>query len=249
MTINNYKNNLLTCDQLLISDIDHTLLGDNQALKQLIDYLQSSAIGFGVATGRSIVSAREVLAQSQVPTPDLWITSVGSEIYYGTDLAADRDWYAHIDYQWTPQLVKAAIAKLPGIKPQQEPFPNLHKISYLVDIAKSPSITEIRAFLLQQQLNVQAIFSHQEYLDILPQRASKGDAVNYCAAKWKIPIAQILVAGDSGNDEQMLSSGAKAVVVGNYSAELERLKGTANIYFANRSYAAAILEAIAYYQF
>jgi len=241
-------NKLLESDRLLISDIDHTLLGDRIALKELIDYLQSSEIAFGIATGRSIESAQQILQEWKVPSPDLWITSVGSEIYYGEEIQMDLEWLEHINDQWQPKLVREAIAKLSGIKLQTAEGQRTHKISYLVDPAKSPSIEEIQVHLRQYQLHVQAIYSHQEFLDILPLRASKGDAVSYCANKWNFAIENILVAGDSGNDEQMLTSGANAVVVGNYSFELEKLRGQEPVYFAVGDYAQGILEAIAHYK-
>ena len=241
-------NKLLVANRLLISDIDNTLLGDRIALKELMDYLQSSEIAFGIATGRSIESAKQILEEWKVSPPDLWITSVGSEIHYGEDMQADLDWCEHINDQWQPELVRLAIAKLSGIKMQTAEGQRTHKISYLVDPAKSPLIEEIQEHLRQHQLQVQVIYSHQEFLDILPLRASKGDAVNYCAHKWNFAMENILVAGDSGNDEQMLTSRANAVVVGNYSAELEKLRGQDHIYFADGSYAQGILEAIAHYQ-
>ncbi len=242
------QNKLLESNRLLISDIDNTLLGDRIALKELVDYLQSSEIAFGIATGRSIESAQQILQEWDVPPPDLWITSVGSEIYYGAEIQMDLEWLEHINDQWQPELVREAIAKLSGIKLQTAKGQRAHKISYLVDPAISPSIEEIQVHLQQSQLQVQAIYSHQEFLDILPLRASKGDAVNYCANKWKFVIENILVAGDSGNDEKMLTSGANAVVVRNYSSELEKLRGQNHIYFAAGDYAQGILEAIAHYQ-
>jgi len=242
------QNKLLESERLLISDIDNTLLGDRIALKELMTYRQSSEIAFGIATGRSIESAKQILQEWQVPLPDLWITSVGSEIYFGEESRADLEWLEHINYQWQPELVREAIAKLSGIKLQTAEGQRAHKISYLVDPAKSPSISEIQVHLRQYQLQVQAIYSHQEFLDILPLRGSKGDAVSYCANKWNFAIENILVAGDSGNDEQMLTSGANAVVVGNYSSELEKLREQDHVYFADGDYAQGILEAIAYYQ-
>ncbi len=239
---------LLASDRLLISDIDNTLLGDRVALKKLITYLQSPNLAFGIATGRSITSAKQILLEWEVPAPDLWITSVGSEIYYGSNIQPDTNWRTHISDQWQPELIRDAIADLSGIKLQSSEGQRPHKISYLVDPHKSLSITEIQAHLRSHQLYVHTIYSHQEFLDILPLRASKGDAVNYCA-KWGFSMEQILVAGDSGNDEQMLVGNPKAVVVGNYSSELEKLRGQKDIYFAKGHYAEGILEAIAHYDF
>ena len=51
---------------------------------------------------------------------------------------------------------------------------------------------------------VNVIFSHQEFLDILPAGASKDKAIEFISNKWNIPLEIILVAGNSGNDEEML---------------------------------------------
>ena len=86
-------------------------------------------------------------------------------------------------------------------------------------------------------------------LDILPYRASKGKAIRYLSYKWEIPLGNFLVCGDSGNDEEMLRGEPLAVVVGNYSPELEKLKGQRSIYFAKHESAGGILEAIKRYKF
>ena len=72
----------------LISDIDNTLIGDRQALKQLNHWLKMhrGQLAFGIATGRSIESAVAILKKQQVDIPDILISSVGSEIHYGKKL-------------------------------------------------------------------------------------------------------------------------------------------------------------------
>jgi len=67
--------------------------------------------------------------------------------------------------------------------------------------------------------------------------------------KWDIPIEHILVAGDSGNDEEMLVGNNPAVVVGNHDPELEHLRGIPRIYFAEGHYADGIIEAMEYFDF
>ena len=80
-------------------------------------------------------------------------------------------------------------------------------------------------------------------------RASKGKAIRYLAYRWNIPNENILVAGDSGNDSEMLKGDLLGVVVANYSSELESLKGQSRIYFASRKYAGGIVEGIGHYHF
>jgi sucrose-phosphate synthase len=110
-------------------------------------------------------------------------------------------------------------------------------------------LAKIHNLLLENKSRYQLIFSHGKYLDILPYRASKGKAIRYLSYKWNIPLSHFLVCGDSGNDEEMLRGEPLAVVVGNYSPELERLKGSKNVFFASRPCAGGILEALKKYRF
>jgi sucrose-phosphate synthase len=107
----------------------------------------------------------------------------------------------------------------------------------------------IHECLLQNKCRYTLVYSQNRYLDILPYRASKGKAIRYLSYKWEIPLKNFLVCGDSGNDEEMLRGEPLAAVVGNYSPELEELKGQKNIYFAEKKYAGGILEAIEKYDF
>lgn len=84
---------------------------------------------------------------------------------------------------------------------------------------------------------------------MLPVRASKGLAVRYLAYKWGLPLQSFLIAGDSGNDEEMLVGDTLGVVVGNHSPELESLRDREQIYFAKNTYALGILEGMKHYHF
>lgn len=245
------KNRLPTADRFLICEIDNTLLGDQEALKILIQRLrnESPTTGVGIATGRNLKSTLEMLEAWRFPMPDLLITSVGSEIYYGPQVVIDTYWQRHIDYRWQPGAIQEAMSELPGLELQPYESQGRFKISYLTNPKEAPNLREIMRHLRQRHLHVKAIYSHSMYLDLLPLRASKGDALRYCALKWGLPIKQFMVAGASGNDESMLTGNTMAVVVGNYSAELEKLKDCPKIYFAKGKYAWGILEALDQYNF
>ncbi len=237
--------------RLLICDIDNTLLGDDGALQDLVDKIKKhdSHLSFGVATGRNIDSAKKVLEEWGVPTPDIYISSVGSEIHFGKNMKEDRSWSRHIDYKWDRDGVLKALSGVKGVKLQSKVGQRRHKVSYIVDAKIAPKKREIQKILRNNNILGNIAYSHDEFLDILPIRASKGHAVRYIALKFGIPFSNILVAGDSGNDEDMLKGGTRAVIVGNYSRELAKLKGKVNIYFAETNYSAGILEGISYYDF
>lgn len=237
--------------RLVICDIDNTLIGDRDGLDELMRQVQSSGgkVGFGIATGRRLESALEVLREWGVDTPDVLITAVGSNLHYGHDMVEDTGWHKHIDHRWRPQALREAMRDLPGLRMQPKSEQLDYKLSYYVNPDKMPSLRAIRRHLRQLDLHSKLIYSHQAYLDLLPVRASKGLAIRYLSMKWGLRPEALMVAGDSGNDEEMLSGNMLGVVVGNYSPELERLRGRPRIYFARAHYARGVLEGLQHYDF
>lgn len=235
--------------KVLVSDIDNTLLGDKRALKQLTGWLKShrSKLAFGIATGRSIESAVAILNKNQVKIPDVLITSVGSEIHYGKNLVPDSGWANHIRYMWRKDSLAEALSKFSGLKLQAPENQREFKLSYIAKPESMPPLNEIYEYLHELKLHAQLIYSHEEFLDVLPIRASKGHAIRYLAYKWGLPLENFFVAGDSGNDTEMLVGDTRAIVVGNHSPELAVLRDQQHIYFADGHYAAGIIEGLNHY--
>ncbi|MEW6677212.1 MAG: HAD-IIB family hydrolase [Pseudomonadota bacterium] len=244
-------NPLPLVERMLVSDIDNTLIGDRAGLAGLLEELRKTGrdVGFGIATGRTLDSALAVLKQWRVPMPDVLITAVGSEIHYGRGLRPDAGWTNHIRHLWRRDDLEETLSQVPGLTLQKAENQRDFKLSYNVDPDTLPDPQDIHARLRARGLHARLIYSHQAYLDVLPVRASKGHAVRYLAYKWGLPLGAFLVAGDSGNDEEMLLGDTLGVVVGNHSPELAPLRGLERIYFARAGHAAGILEGMAHYRF
>lgn len=244
------KSRLPTIERLVVCDIDNTLIGDDEALAELVTHISAdNTLGFGVATGRHLSSAIKVLHEYDVPIPDVLVTSVGTEIHYGKQFRPDTDWQKHIDYRWERERLQQLLNGIPGLRLQPKENQRNHKISYYIDPDKAPPIRELTRYLRNHNLSANLIYSHQAYLDLLPIRASKGQAVRYLGAKWGIAPQRMLVAGDSGNDIEMLRGDTLGVVVGNHSPELRHLRGEPKIYFASSHYARGVLEGLEHYAF
>ncbi|HKJ76664.1 MAG TPA: HAD-IIB family hydrolase [Gammaproteobacteria bacterium] len=245
------KSRLPTIDRLVVCGLDDTLLGDRRGLNRLLERLHEAGphVGLGIATGRSLHSALQTLKAWSVPLPDLLITSVGAEIYYGRQLVRDTGWDRHIDYRWEPERLRKALKGVPGLRLQPKTNQHPHKISYYINADRAPKIRELVRHMRSQDLHAKVVFSHGSNLDLLPIRACKGQAVRYLGAKWGLWPEHMLVAGDSGNDLEMLRGNTLGVVVGNHHPEIRRLKGEPRIYFAEGRHAWGILEGIDHYDF
>jgi sucrose-phosphate synthase len=232
----------------MITDIDNTLIGDNESLYQLLDMLEENrrSLAWGVATGRSLELTLEAMTEYNIPMPDILICSVGTEMYYGPDLRMDKGWQQHISHLWKPEQIKETLSQFDWLIFQEAEGQRSHKISYYLE-NKDGRLDQVHKALKEQKLRCKVIYSHNQFLDVLPYRASKGKAVNYLQYKYEFLPRYVMVAGDSGNDTDMLVGKTRGLIVGNHSEEMEALKGTPRIYFSQGEYAAGIIEGLRHY--
>ena len=236
----------------IVSDIDQNLLGDMDSLTRLNQVLSGHRkdISFCIATGRRLDSALTILKKYQIIQPDVLITSMGTEIYYGGNLERDRVWTNHIDHLWNRNAVHRILSDLTGLKLQPKAEQSQHKISYYYDPKLAPSLDDIKTLLYQNEQAVNLIYSFGQFLDIIPIRASKGYAIRWFSEQWDIALDHMLTAGGSGADEDMMRGNTLSVVVKNrHKEELSNLTDIEPIYFSEEKFAAGILDGIDYYDF
>lgn len=236
----------------IFTAIDNTLLGDSEALAQFSEFVRKHRrkFLFGIATGRRLDAVLHILKTYHIPMPDILITSLGTEVYYTPQLIADVAWAHHIDHWWTPQVIKRVIEPLAGLTPQPKKEQSRFKVSYFYHSNSAPALEDILTVLRKHELSVNTTLSFGQFLDFVPARASKGQALRYIARQWNIPLERILVTGGSGGDDDMLRGNTLGVVVANrHSEELVALNETEQVYFAQGSHAWGILEAVEHYDF
>lgn len=238
-------------DRLIICDLDNTLDGDDAALQELVDLLNNAGrdVGFGIATGRRLDDVTQWLQTHNLPTPDVISTAVGTELCYGKDLQPDQPWRRQIADGWQPREIRQQLDHVEGLTLQAEHEQTEFKISYLVDTKRAPTIASLRRQLRAAGLRVKLVFSLGMFLDVIPIRGGSELAIRHLMYRWGFEPEQLLIAGDSGNDEGMLKGRTLGVVVGNHSPELTKLRGLPRIYFASATHARGILEGIDYYNF
>ena len=234
--------------RLLVCDIDNTLTGCRTGLAELTDWIDRSPdTAFAIATGRSLNSAQDIIAAWGIPDPCVWITSVGSEIYWPVDasgrlLSADEDWKAVAACAWNRDGAGAALADLDWLQPQANREQRAYKLSYVLD--DPTRVPDVRAALDAAGVAVELIYSHGRFLDVLPAHVSKGHAIRHVARQLGVAISDVFGAGDSGNDLQMLTMVGHPIVVANHTDELLSLRAQKNAYFTAAPYAAGVLEGV-----
>jgi len=239
-------------DRAIFTDLDQNLIGNSTALKQFTSVILANrkCVSFGIATGRRIESALALMKKHEIPRPDILISSLGTRIHYGRNLTEDDFWADHIDHDWAARRISKVLDSLAGLKRQPKSEQTPHKISYYYDSRVAPEQDEIINMLRQKEITANVILSFSQFLDVIPSRASKGQALRYVAQRLEIPLEHTLVAGGSGADEDMMRGNTLAVVVENrHHEELSQLDEIERIYFAGQPHASGILEALEHYDF
>ena len=155
----------------------------------------------------------------------------------------------YIGEGWNRDGVVTALSELPGLHVQPPDTQKPHKVSYFTT---PDALTAAREALAAAELPAKLIYSQDSLadrglLDVLPARASKGAAVRFLSEQSGVPLSHIVVAGDTGNDADMLRCGARAIAVGNYSAELKPALTDERVYTAGAHHAAGVLEGLKHY--
>ncbi|MCF7952838.1 MAG: HAD-IIB family hydrolase [Spirochaetales bacterium] len=240
-------------EKFLIVDIDDTLTGDSDSLNELKGILREkrNSLGFGVATGRDLESARAILDELNMPSPDVLITSVGTEIYYGPDFNQDKGWSHYIRRRWYPERVYNALDKFPELERQPENGTQREfKVSYFVKEGTyhKDLPPAMHTKLDAEKCGYNLIVSQDAYVDVIPYRSSKGNAIKYFAWKWSLDLKDVFTAGDSGNDLDMLSGAMKSIIVSNHEKKLDKLKKSRKTYFSSKAHAAGIIDGLEHYK-
>lgn len=243
---------LIKADLFFISDLDGTLIegDDDTGLSVIKKWITESknSIVFGIASGRNKTLTVAALSKFDFPEPDILICSAGTEIYYTKNCIPDPGWERHINYQWKRSELMRALENYPGIQMQEADAQWDYKLSYYVnDTFDEGRLADLYKFLDDRKLRARILLTDNRFLDILPIRAGKGNAVRYLSYKWQLPLDHFITAGNGGNDIDMLRGSTKGIVVANYSPELETLRKSRHVYFAGASQAAGVMEGVHHY--
>lgn len=225
---------------MLATDLDGTLVGNEEGLADLLAYYEGAPyeVDLVYVTGRHLDSARSLITEVSLPNPDLLITDVGTAIYHHD--GEDSRWKRKMKEHWQPDRIAKLAADFPGLKRQQ--LPNNRRVSFTVH-GNQGEVERFRERLEQEGIPHKFIFSSNRDIDVLPPSAGKGRALKYVIEHYAAPDVQLLIAGDSGNDIDMLSLGHPAVIVGNAQSELLDMDDHPNLFRAKTHCAAGIHEA------
>jgi sucrose-6F-phosphate phosphohydrolase len=243
---------------LFVTDLDNTLVGDDNTLLELNDHLDRHRQEYDTkivyATGRSPILYQELKEEKNLLEPDALVLAVGTEIYINGSTIPDPAWSTKLLSGWNRDLVVFTTTKFPELVPQPDSEQRPFKVSFfLQEHASQEILPQLEAALQQFKLNVKLIYSSGIDLDIVPRSSDKGQAVQFLRQRWRFVAENTVVCGDSGNDIALFATvEAKGIIVGNARPELlewHEQNPAEYRYLAENLCAGGILEGLKYFGF
>jgi glucosylglycerol-phosphate synthase len=227
----------------LATDLDGTFAHGSPAVRHALIQALTDAPDTCLlyVTGRSTEAWQHLATAAGLPTPDVAITDVGTEVAdgrTGTPLAA----FDHPIADWPGRgEVRGRLADLPLV---EQPLAARWRVSYEFQNGYAADVVATaRQRLLD--LAVDVLPSADTYLDILPRGINKGTTLLRVLAHLGRPHERVVVAGDSLNDLALFESGLKGIVVGNAEPGLRTaVAGLTGLYFAAAEGVEGIVEGL-----
>lgn len=227
---------------LLVSDIDDTLTGDDDALAVFGAALERNRdrLWFAVNSSRPAGSVAETLERVFPPglKPDAVITGLGTEI--SVDGAPLRDWDARFD-GWPAQEIFDILQGF-GHRAHDAEYQTARKVSFAV-----PKQAQPEALAALAPFDCRIVASGVDDFDVIPALAGKGVAAIFLAESLGLPVEKLVVSGDSGNDLAMFRVSNSGIAVRNARPELIDALAPGSFYHARASHAGGVLEGLKHY--
>ena len=271
----------MTKNLLICTDLDRTLIpnGPQPESGNAREYFRALChhpeVTLVFVTGRHRKLIEQAVMDYSLPVPDYAIANVGTTIYrvgkehlwqrqsaWDDEIAADWGHHAHSD-------IVSMLSDVPSLRLQESNKQDRHKLSYYVPLHgdRETLASIISARLVEHQVNARLIWSDDEpagtgLLDVTPHQSSKYHAIKALMRELDMNDTQIVFAGDSGNDLEVMVSDLPSVLVANSQPQIReqsvrQAAGSGHsdqLYLAkggfmdmNGNYAAGILEGIAHY--
>ncbi|KXG84611.1 HAD-IIB family hydrolase [Agrobacterium bohemicum] len=214
--------------RLFSTDLDGTVVGNNDATARFRDFWQSlpqetrPLLVFN--SGRLLDDQFELMEDVPLPNPDYVIGGVGTLLSGHDQPSLKQAYAASLGQAFDTHKIVSVMSSVSGASVQPARYQHDLKSSWYLHDASGADISDIERRLVDNEIDARIVYSSNRDLDILPRAADKGAAIQWLCIHLDIGLDEVVVAGDTGNDRAMFElPGVRGIVVSNALPELKGL--------------------------
>ncbi|CAN7357975.1 HAD family hydrolase [Agrobacterium tumefaciens] len=236
--------------RLFSTDLDGTVVGNNDATRRFRDFWQSlpdehrPVLVFN--SGRLVDDQLALLEEVPLPRPDYIIGGVGTMLHAKERGELESAYRHSLGTGFDPRRIADIMGRLPDVTMQAEQYQHGLKSSWFLHDADEKALADIEAALLAAKIDARIVYSSGRDLDILPKAADKGAALAWLCGQLHIGLDESVVAGDTGNDRAMFElNDVRGVIVGNALPELVSMANSnGRFYLSGATEADGVIEGL-----
>jgi mannosylfructose-6-phosphate phosphatase len=239
--------------RLFSTDLDGTVVGNNDATARFRDFWQSLPADtrplLVFNSGRLLDDQFELMADVPLPDPDYVIGGVGTMLSCRDQPSLRQAYTTSLGKAFDTEKIIALVSDVSGASIQPQRYQHGLKSSWYLHDASEADLLAIENRLADHDIDARIVYSSNRDLDILPRAADKGAAITWLCDHLEIGLDEVVVAGDTGNDRAMFElPGVRGIVVSNALPELKALaKDRDSIFSALESEADGVISGLTHW--
>jgi len=112
---------------------------------------------------------------------------------------------------------------------QQGPY----KVSYLLKETSDAILPLVRKRLRNSGLAASPHLKCHWYLDVVPLRASRAEAIRFLTLRWGLPLEKVLIVASQQGDAELITGLTTTVVPFDHDSSLDGLRSQQRVFFSD----------------
>jgi hydroxymethylpyrimidine pyrophosphatase-like HAD family hydrolase len=211
--------------RLFATDIDGTVLSDDagahdfRAAWEALDPERRPLLVYN--SHRTVADIQWLILERRLPAAEFIIGGLGTEIMDPLDAHVADEFRGTLDASWDAAAVAQIVGTLPDVRLQRSEYLTAHRLSWHWVRANRADVARLEARLHTAGLDVRLSYTGDVFLDIVPSRAGKGNALAWLCSRIGVPLENVVVAGASASNISMFGlPGVRGILPVNSSSEL-----------------------------
>ena len=109
----------------------------------------------------------------------------------------------------------------------------IYKVSYVLKEPSDAILPLVRKRLRQSGLAASPLLKCHWYLDVVPLRASRAEAIRFLTLRWGLSLDKVLIVASQQGDDELIRGLTTNVIPFDHDSSLDGLRSQQRVYFSD----------------